>query len=298
MLDWDKLRIFHAVAEAGSFTAAGSRLNSSQSAVSRQIKALEENLDVALFTRHARGLVLTTEGQALYSATSDVSQRLDETTQRLLESRGQPVGPLRITTMVTFGAVWLTNHLNDFVNQYPELEVKLILDDEELDLASGQADVAIRLHAPGQADLIQRPLTSFQNHIYASPQYLDRRGTPVHVNDLDNHDLIVFGQSESVTIKSLSWLLNIGDTGYQRKPILEVNNIYGIMQATEAGIGLAVLPDYLVDGRKTLVRVLPEIQGPAIDSYFCYPPELRGSKRVAVLRDHLLARIRQESNLL
>ncbi|MCK0067898.1 MULTISPECIES: LysR family transcriptional regulator [Kordiimonas] len=297
-MDWDRLRIFHTVAESGSFTNAGARLNCSQSAVSRQIRALEESLNVSLFTRHARGLVLTQEGQELFNTARDVVHRIEETERSLMESKERPSGLLRVTTMVTFGAVWLTPHLEQFMAEYPDIDVQVILDDADLDLAAGEADVAIRLHDPEQADLIQRPLASFHTHIYASPEYLDRMGTPVTPEDLDNHDLITFGTTNLPTLKNLGWLANVGNPTKKRKPRLQVNNLYGVMHAVEAGMGIAVLPDYLVHNRQTLVRVLPQIEGKPFNSYYCYPPELRGSLRVALFRDFMVRQIKAESNIL
>lgn len=297
-MDWDRLRIFHTVAESGSFTGAGAQLNVSQSAVSRQIRALEESLNVSLFTRHARGLVLTQEGQELFETAREVVHKIDETERRLLESRERPSGLLRVTTMVTFGAVWLTPHLEQFILEYPEIDLQVVLDDEDLDLSAGEADVAIRLHEPEQADLIQRPLATFHVHMYASPEYLARKGTPVSTADLDAHDLITFGTSTAPVIKGLNWLLEVGKETHKRTPRLEVNNLYGIMHAVEAGMGIAVLPDYLVHNRQKLVRVLPDVEGNSFNSYFCYPPELRGSLRVALFRDFLVRQIRAESNIL
>lgn len=210
-MDWDRLRIFHTVAESGSFTNAGARLNCSQSAVSRQIRSLEESLNVSLFTRHARGLVLTQEGQELYNTAREVMLRIEETERSLMESRERPSGLLRVTTMVTFGAVWLTPHLEQFMSEYPDINIQLILDDADLDLSAGEADVAIRLHEPEQAELIQRPLATFHSHIYASPEYLDKRGTPITTDDLDAHDLITFGVSNVPTIRGLNWLLTVGN---------------------------------------------------------------------------------------
>ncbi len=286
------------MAESGSFTNAGARLNCSQSAVSRQIRALEESLNVSLFTRHARGLVLTQEGQELFSTAREVVLRIEETERSLLESKGRPSGLLRVTTMVTFGAVWLTPHLEQFMMEYPDIDIQLKLDDEDLDLAAGEADVAIRLHEPEQADLIQRPLASFHTHIYASPEYLDRKGTPTSLEDLDNHDLIVFGRSSAPTIIGLNWLLEVGSPNKKRKARLQVNNLYGILHAVEAGMGIAVLPDYLVHNRQKLVRVLPNVEGQPFNSYYCYAPELRGSLRVALFRDFMVRQIRAESNIL
>jgi len=297
-MDWDRLRIFHTVAESGSFTNAGARLNCSQSAVSRQIRSLEESLNVSLFTRHARGLVLTQEGQELYNTAREVMLRIEETERSLMESRERPSGLLRVTTMVTFGAVWLTPHLEQFMSEYPDINMQLILDDADLDLSAGEADVAIRLHEPEQAELIQRPLATFHSHIYASPEYLDRRGTPITTDDLDGHDLITFGISNVPTIRGLNWLLTVGNPRKTRVPRLQIDNLYGVLHAVEAGMGIAVLPDYLVHNRKKLVRVLPKSEGTPFNAYYCYAPELRGSLRVALFRDFMIRQIRAESNIL
>ncbi|MCJ9429697.1 LysR family transcriptional regulator [Kordiimonas marina] len=297
-MDWDRLRIFHTVAECGSFTSAGARLNCSQSAVSRQIRALEESLNVSLFTRHARGLVLTQEGQELYNTAREVVLRIEETERSLMESKERPSGLFRVTTMVTFGAVWLTPHLEQFMAEYPDIDIQLILDDQDLDLSAGAADVAIRLHEPEQAELIQRPLATFHAHIYASPEYLDKHGTPVTTDDLDFHDLITFGISNVPTIRELNWLLTVGNPRKKRKPRLQVNNLYAVLHAVERGMGLAVLPDYLVYNRKKLVRVLPDVKGHSFNSYYCYAPELRGSLKVALFRDFMIRQIRAESNIL
>ena len=107
-MDWDKLRIFHAAAEAGSFTHAGETLNMSQSAVSRQVSALERELHAALFHRHARGLVLTEQGELLYRTAQDVFMKLASAEILLSDSRGKPSGDLRITTTVALGTIWLT----------------------------------------------------------------------------------------------------------------------------------------------------------------------------------------------
>ncbi|WP_020399621.1 LysR family transcriptional regulator [Kordiimonas gwangyangensis] len=297
-MDWDRLRIFHTVAESGSFTNAGARLNCSQSAVSRQIRSLEESLNVSLFTRHARGLVLTQEGQELYNTAREVMLRIEETERSLMESRERPSGLLRVTTMVTFGAVWLTPHLEQFMSEYPDINIQLILDDADLDLSAGEADVAIRLHEPEQAELIQRPLATFHSHIYASPEYLDKRGTPITTDDLDAHDLITFGVSNVPTIRGLNWLLTVGNPRKNRIPRLQIDNLYGVLHAVEAGMGIAVLPDYLVHNRKKLVRVLPKVEGTPFNAFYCYAPELRGSLRVALFRDFMIRQIRAESNIL
>ncbi len=291
-MDWDKLRIVHAVAEAGSFTHAGETLHLSQSAVSRQVGALEESLHVSLFHRHARGLILTEQGEELFGTVKDVFHKLSMTEARISESREWPSGPLKITTTVAFGANWLTPRMKEFVDLYPEVEVSIILTDGALDLGMREADVAIRMSAPTQPDLVQKRLKSIHTHIYGAPEYLAAHGAPESAGDLDTHALIVYGRDVPPPVASINWLIDAGVTaGHERTPILRVNNLYGMYRATRSGLGLASLPDYMISESSNLIRVLPDLSGPAIETYFVYPEELRQSKRVAVFRDFLFRKV-------
>ena len=295
-LDWDKIRIFHAVAEAGSFTHAGDVLNLSQSAVSRQISALEQSLSVPLFHRHARGLILTEQGEELYSSAHDVYHQLAMAEARLTDSKERPQGTLKVSTTVGFGSVWLTPRIKEFLDAYPEIEVSIVLAYNEVDLSMREADVAIRLTPPTQPDLIQRHLMSFRNYVYASPDYLEERGMPTSQEDLDNHNLITFGEEmgdQSALSPSLNFLLDTGKGNRRRKPVLQVNNIYGIYRAVLSGLGIGSLPEYMIEGAGNLVRVLPELQSPDTDVYYVYPEELRQSARISVFRDFLLRKVRE-----
>jgi len=290
-LDWDKLRVFHAVAEAGSFTHASETLNLSQSAVSRQISALEEALGVSLFHRHARGLILTEQGDLLYKTVHDVFAKLNNVESLLTETKENAGGVLRVTTTVAFGSVWLTSRLKDFVRQYPDIEMTLRLDDQELDLAMREADVAIRFNEPKQPDLIQRHLGSLRVNLYAAPEYLKERGLPQTLQDLKNHDVVLFGDGV-VPVATVHWLEEIiSKHDILSRAILKVNNIYGIYRAVKAGIGIGPLPEYFLQEGRGIVQVLPDLEGPPIEAYFVYPEELRNSARVAVFRDYLVREI-------
>ena len=291
-MDWDKLRVFHAVAEAGSFTHAGASLSLSQSAISRQISTLEKSLNAPLFHRHARGLVLTEQGEMLYRTVHEVFAKLAVTESMINESKDRPKGPLRVTTTVAFGSTWLTPRINEFLALYPEISMTLLVDDSELDLAMGRADVAIRFVPPRQPDLVQRQLTTVRVHAYASPEYLARYGTPQAPEDLDDHRLIIYGTDVRPPVPNINWLLEAGARpGVKRRPILNVNNIYGMYRAVQTGVGIAALPDYMAHEDHNLVRVLAELEGQAISAYFVYPEELRHSKRVTVFRDFLIQKI-------
>ena len=296
-MDWDKLRVFHAVAEAGSFTHAGEALNLSQSAVSRQISALEESLSVPLFHRHARGLILTEQGELLYRTAREVFSKLAMTEAMLTESKDRPKGPLKVTTTVSFGSAWLTPRIREFTDLYPEIQVSLVVDDTELDLSMREADVAIRMSPPRQPDLVQRHLMTMRYNIYASSDYLKRFGTPQKPEDLDKHRIIIYGQDARPPVRNINWLWEAGARqGYDRKPIFMVNNVYGILRAVESGLGIAALPDFMAIETVDLIRILPELAGPEVESYFVYPEELRTSKRIAVFRDFLLRKVAEGRN--
>jgi DNA-binding transcriptional LysR family regulator len=291
-MDWDKLRIFHAVAEAGSFTHAGEALNLSQSAVSRQIGTLESGLGVALFHRHARGLILTEQGELLFETTKEVSHKLVMTEAMLGESKERPRGPLKITTTVAFGSIWLTPRMKEFTELYPDIRVNLVLDESERDLSMREADVAIRMVPPRQPDLIQRHLMTMHFHVYASPEYLKKYGMPEKPEDLADHMLIVYGEDMEPPVANVNWLLEAGRKPNDRdRALLKVNNIYGIYRAVQSGVGIASLPDYTIRQASQLVRILPELEGPSYDAYFVYPAELRHSKRIIVFRDYLIRKI-------
>jgi DNA-binding transcriptional LysR family regulator len=291
-MDWDKLRVFHAVAEAGSFTHAGEALNLSQSAVSRQISALEESLNVPLFHRHARGLILTEQGELLYSTAREVFAKLAMTEGLLTESKDRPKGPLKVTTSVAFGSIWLTPRIREFLELYPDIQVAMVVDDSELDLSMREADVAIRMSPPRQPDLVQRHLMTVRVHLYAAPEYLKKHGTPRRGEELDQHRLVVYGDESRAPISNINWVLEAGlKPGHERRPILQVNNTYGLLRAVSSGLGIAALPDYVAVEAPDLVRLLPELTGPPVEAYFVYPEELRSSKRISVFRDFLVRKV-------
>lgn len=291
MLDWERLRLFHCVAEAGSLTEAARRLHMSQPALSRQVQALESSLGAKLFHRHARGLAMTHEGQQLFAATRDMSEIIESTRVGIEASRARPTGEIRLTTTVSFGSTWLARQLGDFLNLYPDINVVLQLADGDVDLAKREADVAIRFHAPVQSDLIQKPLVPIRHRLVASPAYLARWGTPRSVEDLDHHRLLAYGPSAPDGLRGINWILEVGHDGPPRVPALAINNSFGVLQAVEAGAGIAALPSYLIRVSGKLQTLLPEVEGPVFKTFFVYPSELRRSVRVGVLRDFIVSRM-------
>lgn len=292
-LDWDKLRIFHAAAEAGSFTHAANTLNLSQSAISRQVAALEQEIGAPLFHRHARGLVLSEPGELLYQTTTDVLKRLETVRMQLTETREKPQGRLRVTTTVGLGSGWLTQRAQEFLELYPELELQLVFDNEEIDLTMRKADCAIRLRQPQQPDLIQRRLFTVHLHVYAAASYIQRYGRPETIDDLNDHRIITFGEPAPDYLRNLNTLETVGlPEGQSRRPILEINNLMAVKSAIERGIGIALLPDYMIDKDSKLVQLLPEMEMPTFNTYLCYPEQLRDAAKLKVFRDFLISKAR------
>lgn len=292
-LDWDRLRVFHAAAEAGSFTHAAETLRLSQSAISRQVSALEQDVGVALFHRHARGLVLTEQGELLYKTAHEVLMKLEGVRARLTETKDLPSGPLRVTTTVGLGSGWLTARVQEFLDLYPEIQLQLILANEELDLTLRQADCAIRLRQPQQPDLIQRKLFTVHLHLYAAPSYIAKHGEPQSIEDLDKHRIVTFGDPVPGHLADLNWLETAGrPEGSLRTATLQINNIMSMKVAVQRGAGIAMMPDYIVDKDSELVPVMPETEVPSFDTYFCYPETMKNQVKLQVFRDFLIAKAR------
>ncbi|MBM1219257.1 LysR family transcriptional regulator [Ponticoccus sp. SC2-23] len=282
-MDWDKLRIFHAVADAGSLTHAGDNLHLSQSAVSRQIRSLEESLNTTLFHRHARGLILTEQGELLFDATKSMNKRLEAASARIRDSEEEVFGELRVTTTIGFGTLWLAPRLPKLYEKYPDLKIDLMLEERVLDLPMREADVAIRMKEPSQADLIRKKLMSIKMRLFASETYLAANGTPQEIEEIAGHRLISLSPSSPQVSAGAAMVQHI--LTYDIPSLLTVNNYFGVLQSVLNNLGIGVLPDYVTEDFPALVRVLPDFESGDIPVYLAYPEELRQSKRIMVFRD-------------
>ncbi len=291
-MDWDKLKIFHAVAVAGSVTSATVNLNLSQSAISRQIQSLEDDLKVKLFERHARGLTLTENGEYLFKTAHEVISKLKEVETTLSDKINKPSGKLTVTTFVSFGTTWLTPRIQEFMELNPEIEVELIFDDKELDLSTRQADIGIWARRPKQLNYIQKKLIDINYHIYGAPKYLEKNGYPKTINDLNKHKFISFGKGTPSPVFNPDWALKLGiKDNKKRKSCMKVNSVYGLLLAVQSGVGLAALPDYLTIKQPNIVKVLPSVEGPITEAHFVYPESLKNVARVQAFRNFLYSKI-------
>ena len=289
-MDWDKLKIFHAVTQAGSFTKAADVLNLSQSAISRQIQSLEYELKTTLYERHARGLSLTDNGEILYKTANEVISKIKEVESDLMDKKDKPSGKIVVTTVVGFGGIWLTPRIQEFMEKNPDIEVELTVTDQELDLSTREADIAIWMRQPKQLNYIQKKLIDINYHIYGSSKYLEKFGVPRTVKDLDRHNLITYGRGTPSPLSQKEWILKLG-TKIKRKSVMKVNNIYALLLAVDSGVGLAALPDYMTIGKPGLVKVLGEINGPKYEAHFVYPQSLKNVARVQAFRDFIFNKV-------
>jgi len=276
-MDWDKLRIFHAVADAGSLTHAGDALHLSQSAVSRQVRALEESLNTTLFR------------ELLFDATSAMAKRLDAAAARIRDSEEEVFGELRVTTTTGFGSLWLAPRLSRLYENYPELKIDLMLEERVLDLPMREADVAIRMKEPSQADLIRKRLMNVHMRLYATPEYIERNGSPETVADMRHHRLICQNPN-SVQVSAAARMVQELMT-HDIRSLLTVNNYFGVLQAVINHLGIGILPNYVTQDFPSLVSVLPEMLGGSVPVFLAYPEELRQSKRIAAFRDFVMAEL-------
>ncbi len=291
-MDWDKLKIFHTVAEASSFTKASTILNLSQSAISRQIQSLENDLKIKLFERHARGLVLTENGHYLYKTAHEVISKLKDVESNLSSEKDKLNGKLTVTTVVSFGTTWLTPRIQEFMTLNPNIEVELIFDDKELDLSTRQADIGIWMRRPKQLNYIQKKFVNFNYHIYGSNSYLEKFGYPKSVKDLNKHNFITYGRGAPSPVYNPDWVLKLGkEDSKKRKPVMKVNSVYGLLLAVQSGVGLAALPDYITFNVPNLTKVLPNEAGRPTETHFVYPSSLKNVARVTAFRNFIFSKV-------
>jgi DNA-binding transcriptional LysR family regulator len=212
-----------------------------------------------------------------------MNRRLDTAEARIRDSEEEVFGELRVTTTTAFGSLWLVPRLPKLYEKYPDLKIDLMLEERVLDLPMREADVAIRMKEPSQADLIRRRLMSVHMRLYASPEYLDAHGRPEVVEDLSDHRLIC-QNTTSFQVSAGARLVQeiLAQSGAST---LTVNNYFGVLQGVLSNLGIGVLPDYIIEDFANLERVLPNLESHEVPVFLAYPEELRQSKRIAAFRD-------------
>lgn len=292
-MDWDKLRTFHIVAEAGSFTHAGIALDLSQSAVSRQISALEESLDVKLFHRHARGLVLTEAGELLSNSAKDIFGKLAMVEATLKDNNRNPSGSLRITAPGFLGSTWLVPRITELREKYPDLQISLLMDNRIFNLSMREADAAIRLYKPDQADLSYTSLGKINFHICGSKKYFKKHGKPESLKDLKNHAIVAYPENTVTPFENPNWLLRKANIETLNNPkLIQMNTLFGIYEAVRSDAGLASIPDYMLHKSSEIESCLDNITPPSVEIFYVYASERKNSTRIKILQEFLLESVR------
>lgn len=289
-MDLNRLHIFQIVAKEQSLTGAGSALELSQSAVSRHMSQLEQDLECKLFLRHARGLSLTEEGELLYRTINKISALLNTTESLLNDYKETVSGTLKIAATTAVATVWLPKRLPLFMNKYPNLKLEFILTDGDIDFSTREADVAIRFanNAPQYNDLIIESLFKVRFNVYGSKIYFDRYSMPLKKEELSQHRLIVYGTKNATPANFINILLKLGaKIGDERKPYIEVANAFGILECVRAGLGLGLIADYIARDYPELIPVFENVIPKSDELIMIYPKHLKTSKRILALSQFL-----------
>lgn len=286
--DWNRLRVFFIVAEAKSFSASEEKLNLSQSSISRQISALENEIKTPLFHRHARGLVLTEQGELLFETAKDIYKQIHEAESLLLAGKNTATGSIKLTTTRSFGTMWLSRRLVQFCKQYPDIHIELMIDDRTLNLSMREADFAIRMWNPNVLDIVAQKFITVHCHYYASNEYIEKYGMPEKITDLNVHKLIDYTNPNPIMREKLNHHLYFQQPfKRQRKTIYASTSLTTILHAVEGGMGIATLPDYMTLHSPNLQKVLPEIDENSFETYLLYPQEIANTKRIQLLQEFL-----------
>lgn len=287
MLDWDKLKLFYQVANAGSITTAAEKLNVSQPALSRSIQTLEARLKTKLFERHKRGITLTKQGDILFRGAHKMYLESRHIEHSLHESSNDVEGDLTIVTTPAIASTWLMKALPSFIDKYPDVRLKIVGQPDPDPKTPG--DAFITTYIPLQPTLVQIYLTTFHMRLFASKEYIEKYGMPQTEEDLDNHRLISFNAGSNSPLGNINWILKVGHKGGGlREPFMEFNSASCILRAAKQGLGIVELgKGYPAIEGIELVPVLPHLKGPVVDIFYIYEDYKKNVKKVTAFQEHL-----------
>ncbi|MBM3468455.1 MAG: LysR family transcriptional regulator [Alphaproteobacteria bacterium] len=290
-IDWDKLRTFYFIAQAGGFTQASSYLNLAQSTLSRTIQNLENELGFPVFIRHRNGIALTKEGDILFKSAKNIFADIEQAINEIEAERHEPEGSLRIVISGGLLHFFLLPHIPSFAKNYPKINLSFICTDSIPTMDLREADIAVRPKYGERDDLIQRPLLTNHVQLYASPKYLKEFGIPLKPADLDKHRLISFGDhKEAESFQAMNWHLTLGKSeGEVRIPFIQSNTPQSRLFLAEAGLGIvAISAEHPGLSELDLVQVLPDLIGPTAETYLIYSKAHQNSKKIRAFEEYIL----------
>ena len=288
MKGFSGIPVFVSVIESGGFSSAARKLGVSKSAVSKRITLLEEQLGVRLLHRTTRKLSLTEAGQRYYELASQVMITAAQAEDAVTELQGEPQGRLRINAPMSFGRLHVAPVIPVFLQRYPKLEVNLVMDDQTVDLVAGGFDLAIRAGVLPDSALIARKLAPCRHVIAASPEYIAREGTPKTVDDLKDHNCLLYSYSSDAKEWTLSD--NRKTLSVQVSGNYLVNNSEALLEGVRAGMGIGRLPTFIAGPdlkAKRLVNLFESYQIPDKTLYAVFPEREYLPAKVRVFVDFL-----------
>lgn len=287
------LRAFVKVVELGSFSEAGRELRLSRSAVSKHVADLENDLGVQLLNRTTRRASPTENGQTYFERALVILADLDAADRSVAHLQSAPRGLLRVNAPMSFGTIRLGPVIADFMARYPELRIQLVLSDEHVDPVQQGLDVTLRIAELESSSLIARKIVPIDRVVCASPDYLARRGTPAHPNDLRDHNCLTYGFLSTGNQWKLSGA--DGDHWIQPRWTLCANNAEVLRDAAIKGCGIALLPVFIAAEELkngALRSILADYNSPPLTLYAIYPPTRHLAVKVRLFIDFLVERIR------
>ena len=284
VFDWNDLRHLIAVSRHGSTLAAAKALGVNQSTVHRRLAELEKRTGLNLVKRHSSGYRLSEVGETLIGHVNSVETAVTALERQVLALKHDLKGVIRLTCPEPIVPRLAQSGLLDrFTERYPGLTVELVTNDRYLDLAKGEADVALRSGEPVDENLIGRKICDSIWAVYASRNYIQQHGRPASMNDLGDHALIGF-DGIMRNHRAAKWLSALPSA----RIVNRNNSMLGTLSAVKAGIGVAPLPTTLGDAEGSLVQVLPPVEELTRNWYLLSHPDLRRTPRLAAFIDHFL----------
>ncbi|WP_330960294.1 LysR family transcriptional regulator [Photobacterium sp. 53610] len=284
MANWEGVSEFVAVAESSSFTLAAQKLSTSVAQVSRRVSALEERLAVKLLNRTTRKVTLTEAGMLYFQQCKHLVEGLEQAELTVTQMQTTPKGLVRVTAPVTYGEMHLAPLINQFLEQYPQVDVELMLTNQKLDLLESGVDLAIRLGRLEDSSLIARRLSTRQSYVCASPAYLKRYGEPHTLSELSKHQCLVG------TIDVWRFKDNHQSKSMRISGRLRCNSGFALRDAARRGLGLVQLPDYYIQQdleSGELIEVLPQYRDDIEGIWALFPSSVRLSPKVRLLVEFL-----------
>ena len=294
----ESMEIFVRVVERGSFSAVAREIGISQPTISKQISTLEKRLGGRLFARSTRKLSITDEGHRYYQQCRAILAAVESAEHTFHTGRERIAGSLRIGSSGSFGRVQIASRLRGFLELYPEVNVDLQFNDENVDLVSAGIDVAVRIGELKDSGLIARKIGLARRRVFAAPDYLVRNGAPLTPTELTHHNCLVFNQLEHFA----SWRFEHNGKwdSVQVSGNVRSNNSEAVRQMVLNGLGVSLSPLWLfrqdlIDGR--VVELLKSYSPVALPIHTVTPPDRRQSARVRAFIDYLRDAFAEDSDI-